>query len=536
MPEANRRRTDRAGKGGVSGAVVSPGIRFAGFTAIALLCTLAPLAAQEIELNVIERSLKNGMKVLMVERHQSPTVALHLRFRVGGVDDPKGRTGIAHFLEHMMFKGTKTYGTTNYNAEAPVMEKIDRIYEELDRERQGSNSASQKPDETKIGELEKQMAALEEEQKKYVVSDELWQTYQRLGGVGLNASTGDDSTQYFVQLPSNQLEVWAYLESDRLANPVFREFYPERDVVHEERRMRTDTQPEGLLWENFMAAAFHAHPYRNPVIGWPSDIDNFKREEVLEYFKTFYAPNNAIAAIVGDIDPDKTMALLEKYFGAIPPHTQPRRYISEEPQQHGERRVSVTQDAQPRLVIGYHIPQIGHDDTFALDVLAQVLGGVSPSSRTGRFYQSLVLEKKVALDVDAGAYTSQYPHLFVISATPAQGKAIQEVEQAIYAEIENIQKVPPTDEELTRVRNAVDASLLRALRSNNGVARIIASTEHLAGTWRYLFTEREKTKAVTAEDVQRVGKQYFSEENRTVGELRSKGAATEEPRSAAPEP
>ena len=496
------------------------------------LCTLSPLAAQDIQLNVVERTLKNGMKVLMVERHQSPTVSLYLRFRVGGVDDPKGRTGIAHILEHMMFKGTKTYGTTNYEAEVPLTEKIDRIYAELEQERQKLDSPMEYPDEAKIRQLQEQMAVLQQEEKKYVVNDELWQTYQRLGGVGLNASTGDDSTQYFVQLPSNQLEVWAYLEADRLANPVFREFYPERDVVHEERRMRTDTQPEGLLWENFAATAFQAHPYRNPVIGWPSDIDNLKREEVLEYFKTFYAPNNCIVAIVGDIDPDRTLAILEKYFGAIPPHTQPRRYISEEPPQQGERRVSVVQDAQPRLILGYHIPQIGHEDTYALDVLAQLLGGVSQSSRTGRLYRALVLDKKVALEVGAGAMTSQYPNLFMISATPAQGKTTPEVEQAIYEEIEKLQKTPPTDEELSRVRNAVDASLLRALRSNSGVARVITATEHLAGTWRYLFTEREKTKAVTAEDVQRIAKKYFGEENRTVAELRPK-AASSSPASAA---
>src|SRR3990167_4384718 len=234
----------------------------------------ALLAGQQLKLNVVEKTLKNGMRVLLVERHDSPTVAFYLRVRVGGVDDPQGKTGIAHILEHMMFKGTKTYGTTNYEAEVPLTEKIDRIYAELEQERQKLDSPMEYPDEAKIRQLQEQMAVLQQEEKKYVVNDELWQTYQRLGGVGLNASTGDDSTQYFVQLPSNQLEVWAYIEADRLANPVFREFYSERDVVHEERRMRTDTQPTGLLWENFQAAAFLAHPYRNPVIGCPSAIDN----------------------------------------------------------------------------------------------------------------------------------------------------------------------------------------------------------------------------------------------------------------------
>ena len=480
------------------------------------------LPAQDVQLDVIERTLKNGMRVLMVERHDSPTVALYLLFKVGGVDDPQGKTGIAHMLEHMMFKGTQKYGTSNYKAEVPLMEKIDRLYAEFDRELRKRNSTFEKPDEAKIERLKKEMEAVQQEQKKYVVTDELWQTYQRLGGVGLNATTGWDSTQYFVRLPSNQLEVWAFLESDRLADPVFREFYAERDVVHEERRMRTDTRPENMLWESFQAAAFLTHSYRNPIIGWPSDLDRMRREEVLQYFKTYYAPNNAIAAIVGDIDPNRVMALMEKYFAPIPAQPIPPRNIPEEPPGRGERRVVFEAEAQPRLYIGYLTPAIGHEDGFALDVLAQIWSGVGRGSRTGRLYKSLVLDRKLVLNVDAGGSSSLYPNLFVVSATPAQGKTTQEVEKAIYEEMAKIENEPPTDEELTRVRNGVDASLIRSLRTNNGVARMLASVEHVAGTWRYILTEREKLKAVTAADVQRVAKKYFTAQNRTVGELRPK--------------
>ena len=491
---------------------------------VSLLTSAPAPAADDIQLNVIERSLKNGMKVLMLERHDSPTVAVELRFKVGGVDDPRGETGIAHMLEHMMFKGTKTYGTTNFQAEAPLMGKEDRLYAEIDAELRKSLSPLEKPDEAKVKRLREEMTAVLKEQRKYIVNDELWQTYQRVGAVGLNASTGQDSTQYFVQLPSNQLELWAYLESDRIANPVFREFYSERDVVHEERRMRTDNEPASQLWENFTAAAFQAHPYHNPIIGWPSDIDSLRREQVLQYFKTFYAPNNCIVAMVGDIDPDKVMAIMEKYFGALPAQPQPRRPITEEPAQTAERRVLMEGEAQPRLYIGYHIPKIGDEDTYALDVLSALLSGVGASSRTGRLYKSLVLEKKVALRQSADAMTYLYPSLFVITASPAQGKSGQEAESAIYEEIGKLQKEPPTQEEMTRVRNAVDASTIRAMRSNFMLADIIASTEHLAGSWRYVLTEREKLKAVTAEDVQRVAQKYFHAENRTVAELRSKAA------------
>jgi predicted Zn-dependent peptidase len=505
--------------------------------ALLLMLTAMPwvrpdaLRAQDVQLDAIEHTLKNGMKVLMVERHDNPTVALYLMFKVGGVNDPQGRTGIAHMLEHMMFKGTKIYGTTNYKAEVPIMEKIDRVYGELEVERAKRDSPLLQPDEEKIKRFEEEMRSLQEEQKQYIVSDEMWQTYQRLGGVGLNASTGDETTQYFVSLPSNQLEVWAMVEADRLANPVFREFYAERDVVAEERRMRVDTDPDGLLWENFAATAFQAHPYRNPVVGWESDIANFRREEVLDYFKTFYAPNNAIVAIVGDINPDKTVALLEKYFGVIPPQPQPRRHIPEEPVQQGERRAVITFDAQPQLYFGYHVPPVGHEDGYALDVMAQLLSGVSRGSRTGRLYKSLVLDKKVALGASASSSSQIYPSLFVISATPAQDKTAADVEAAVYEEIERLQKEPPTDEEMTRVRNAADASFVRALRSNMGIARIISYVEYAAGSWRYIFTEREKLKAVTPEQVQAVAKKYFAPENRTVAELRPKPAEEE----AAPE-
>jgi predicted Zn-dependent peptidase len=497
------------------------------------LVTLPPiLAAQDVQLNVVERKLKNGMTVLMVERHDSPTVALTLRFRVGSVDDPRGETGIAHMLEHMMFKGTKTYGTTNYEAEVPLMAKIDRLYEELAQEQARRLSAFEKPDETKIQKLKDEMAAVLAEERKYIVKDEMFETYQRVGAVGLNASTGEDSTQYFLSLPSNQLELWAYLESDRIANPVFREFYAERDVVHEERRLRTDTEPQGALWENFIATAFQAHPYHNPIIGWASDIDGLKREEVLRYFKTFYAPNNCIAVIVGDINPEKTMAILEKYFGPLPPQPLPTREITEEPPQMGERRVSLVMDAQPMLHIGYHIPVIGSEDTYALEVMAGLLSGVSQGSSTGRLYKTLVLDKKLALRENADAMTYLYPSLFVVSISPAQGKSAEEVEKAVYEEIEKLQKEPPTGEELTRVRNGVDADLIRSLRSNFLLAQYLATAQHLTGSWRYLLTERDKLKGVTGEDVQRVAKKYFNAENRTVAEIRTTPPASPPPATA----
>jgi len=494
-----------------------------------------------VKLDVIKHTLGNGMRVLMVERHDTPTVATYLQFDVGGVDDPKGQTGIAHLLEHMMFKGTETFGTSDHAAERPLIARLDVLWGELDRERAKGRSPFGKPDAAKIAQLQDEIARVAAEQKKHIIKNELWQAYQRLGGTGLNASTGDDSTQYYVQLPSNQLEVWAYLESDRLANPVFREFHSERDVVHEERRLRTDTQPAGLFGEAFQSIAYTAHPYRNPVVGWSSDIDATVRAEVLEYFRTYYAPNNCVAAIVGDIRPPEVIALLERTFGKIPAKAPPRRNITEEPAPTGERRFTMTRDAAPQLRISYPAPAAGHADAPALTVAARVLsgsgggfgggGGGRRGGRggggTGRLFKSLVLEKIVALNASANVGFGRYPGLFSLSATPAPGIPLADLEKELDALIAGFASEPPTDEELARVRNAEDAGFVRRLRSNNGIAGAIARAETLAGDWQYLLKERDAVKAVTAEDVARVAREYLVPGRRTVGWLESAGRTPE---------
>jgi predicted Zn-dependent peptidase len=502
---------------------------------VAALVGASPIRAGNTpQLEVVKHTLSNGMRLLMVERHDNPIVATHLRFNVGGVDDPKGQTGIAHLLEHMMFKGTHTFGTTNYQAEIPLMERLDRLFADLDAERAKGRSPFGKPDAAKIGALEKEIEAVTAEQKKYIVKDELWQVYQRAGGEGLNASTGDDSTQYYVTLPSNQMEMWAYLESERISNPVFREFYSERDVVHEERRLRTDTQPQSIFREAFQATAYTAHPYRNPVVGWPTDIDSTVRAEVLQFFKTYYAPNNCIAVLVGDLDPKKTIALVEKYFGPIPAQPQPRRNITEEPLHRAERRIEMTADAAPSVTIAYPMPAAGDPASFPLRAAARVLsggggggfggrggGGFGGGGGTGRLFKRLVLEKQVALSAFAMARGARYPSLFTISASPAPGRSPEDLEAAITEEIERLATEPATDEELGRIHNSLDAESVRRLTSNNGIAGAVAEAEALAGDWRYLFTEEAAMKAVTATDIQNAVKEWLKTERRTVGILRS---------------
>jgi predicted Zn-dependent peptidase len=478
-----------------------------------------------VRLEVVKHTLRNGLRLLVVERHDNPTVATFLRFHVGAVDDPKGQTGIAHLLEHMMFKGTRTFGTTSFESETPLIDELDGLFAERDAELARRRSPFGKADERRIAELERRIEAVTAEQKKLVVKDELWQTYQRLGGEGLNASTGEDSTQYYVTLPSNQLEVWAYLESDRIANPVFREFYSERDVVHEERRLRTDTQPHARFREAFDATAFAAHPYRNPIIGWSSDIDGTVRAEVMQFFRTYYAPNNCVAVLVGDVRAAEAIALVEKYFGPVPAQAPPRRAITEEPPQAGERRLDMTADAAPAVMIAYSTPAAGDPASSALRVAARVLssGGTyrGGGGGSGRLFKRLVAEKQVALGAYAFARAQRYPSLFVASASPSPGRTPEELEAALTEEIERLVVEPPTDEELGRIRNAIDAEAVRRLTSNIGVAAALAEAETLAGDWRWIFAEQAAMKAVTADDVARAAQTWLRRDRRTVGILRS---------------
>ena len=250
-----------------------------------------------LEGRVQEFDLKNGMKVLILERHVAPVASFYLRFKVGAVDEPRGETGTAHLLEHMLFKGTKTLGTRDYKQEEKLLQAMDAVAEKIDREMM----RGEKADQSGIAAWSEQLKVLQDEHRKLVIKDEISSLYEENGAEGLNASTGYDLTTYQVSLPADRMELWARIESDRMVNPVFREFYPERDVVREERRQREETQPEGMLTENFFAAAYMAHAYGRPIIGWDSDLRYLSRKRVERFFKQHYAPNNAVVAVVGAV-------------------------------------------------------------------------------------------------------------------------------------------------------------------------------------------------------------------------------------------
>ena len=477
---------------------------------LAVSISAATSFAEGLADRVQEHTLKNGMKLLMVPRHNSPTVAAWIRFKVGSVDERSDERGLAHLLEHMLFKGTKTLGTRDYAAEKPVLDRIEETAQKLMAER----IKREKGDPKLIEELSAELARLEKEAEKYVVKEEFADIYSRNGGAGYNAFTSKDGTTYLINLPANKLELWAAVESDRMQNAVLREFYTERSVVMEERRRSYDAQPEGKLWETFIANAFNAHPNGQPTIGWMSDIENLTRTKAESFLQKYYAPNNAIIALVGDIDPQKSVALVEKYFGNIPPGTPVPPVPVEEPQQAGEKRTEVIGDAEAELMIGFHKPSLPHPDDYVFDVIDMLL----TDGRTSRLYKKLVLEKKLATSVSSfGGPGSRYANLFILNATPRAPHTVAEVEEAIYEELERLKKEPMTEKELQQILNQLEFEESRQMASNGGLARNLTEYEAVAGSWRYLIEHRQKVAQITAADVMRVAKQYFTRQNRNVG-------------------
>ena len=474
-----------------------------------------------VNLNVREHKFKNGLRLLMVERHDTPVISSHITFNVGAVDERPGLTGVSHILEHMMFKGTTTIQTTNYEAELPLMQEMDQIYSQiratLDKR---TNSTFTAEDAAKVKELRAQIDKLQDEQKKYTVQNDLDVVTAKRGFNGLNASTGNDTTQYVETFPSNQLEVWGYFESERIAHPVLREFYSEKDVVMEERRLSTDNVPNGVLGEAFDGAAYQAHPYKNPVVGWMTDLDTVSRQEVAEYFKKYYAPNNTTIVLVGDLNPDETIKLVERYFGSIPSQPAPEPVHVVEPAQHGERRTTVKFDASPRLTMGWHVPNVLHEDGPTLSVISSIL----TSGRTGRLFKHLVQEQQVAANANSGYQTSKYPTIFRLSGAPRNPKTLEDLEKALLAEVEKLKKEPVSDDELQKVRNQIDANFSRSLENNAGLASALGTGQVVLGDWHQILKLNEKRRAVTAADIQRVAQKYFNNDNLTVAYLVREGA------------
>ncbi|MBW8040153.1 MAG: insulinase family protein [Planctomycetes bacterium] len=465
----------------------------------------------EFEQRMTEFTLDNGLKFLVLERHEAPVVSFHIYADVGAVDEVKGITGMAHLFEHMAFKGTMTIGTKNFEAEVKVMARIDEAFNAIKAEKRKGARADKK----RLEELQKQFKDAQQQAQQYLVHGEFEEAYKLAGAAGFNAYTSWDATQYIVSLPSNKLELWMMMESDRFCNPVVREFYKEKDVVMEERRLSVESQPQGRLIEEFLAVAYKAHPYGEHVIGHMSDLQTMTRAEAEDFFKKYYGPGNLTIAIVGDVNPQKVKFLAWKYFGRIPPAPKPEPVETIEPPQLGERRVTVQDPAQPFVLIGYHKPGINHPDNAVFDAITDIVG----IGRTSRLHKSLVKEKKIAVAASAfqGIPGDKYPGLFLFYAVPARGHTNQQCAEAIYQEIEKLRTELAAPEDLAKAKTRARASLIRQLDSNSGLAAQMTFYEVITGDWRNLFKQLDKIEQVTAEDVQRVAKEYFTTKNRTVG-------------------
>jgi len=477
-----------------------------------------PAIAQDLaafEKRMTEFTLDNGLKFLVLERHEAPVVSFHTYADVGAVDEVRGITGVAHLFEHLAFKGTTTIGTSDYKAEKKALDKIDEAFLALKTERRKGDRA----DKARLEKLQKQFEDDQEQAQKYLVHDEYEEVFSREGSAGFNAYTSEDATQYIVSLPSNKVELWMTMESDRFAHPVLREFYKEKNVVMEERRLSIESQPIGRLLEEFMAIAYKAHPYGHEVLGFMSDLKALPRARAEAFFKKYYEPSNLTIAIVGDVNPERIRKLATEYFSGIPSGPKPDPVETVEPPQLGERRVILEDPSQPFILIGYHKPDIHHPDDAVFDAITDIVG----IGRTSRLYKSLVKEKKIAVYASGfqGMPGAKYPSLFLFYAYPARGHTNQECEEAIYEQIEKLKNELVTPEELDKAKTRARASLIRQLASNSGLAAQLTFYQVITGDWRDLFRQLDKIDKVTAEDVQRVAKEYFITKNRTVGVIKT---------------
>jgi predicted Zn-dependent peptidase len=486
--------------------------------AMGMIILLIPslLSAQEFGKNIQRVTLKNGLRLLLLERHLSPTVAIYIRYRAGAADESDGKTGTAHLLEHMMFKGTRSIGTRDYVREERVLLRIEKIGNALDRERAKGRAAAP----VLLARLTDQLKALQKEQRRLFISNEIDRLYTENGAIGLNASTGQDLTTYKVSIPANRIELWARIESDRMVHPVFREFYTERDVVMEERRQRAESDPDGKLLEGYLASAFIAHPYRRPVLGWPSDMSYLDIAYMERFFRKTHAPNNTVIAIVGDIEPSAVLKIVKKYFGRISPQRLSPALITEEPPQSGERRVDITFSAEPQMILGYHKPP---PPAFA-DHVFDVIESIFTHGRTSRLFKALVEEKRIAEGVQAanGLPGARYPNQFTLFARPRNPHGCSELEQALDQEIERLKQEPVSGKELEKVKNLIRTDFIRRLNSNDCLAGMLSYYEALLGDYRYLIDYTDTIDRITPRDILQVAQTYLKKENRTVATLVNK--------------
>jgi predicted Zn-dependent peptidase len=464
---------------------------------------------KSFEQRITTKVLPNGLTLIICERPDAPVFSYSTFIDAGDVNDPSGESGLAHMFEHLAFKGTSEIGTTDYPAEKVALAKVE-----------AANNAYETEYLKVVGRDEKKLAALKEafinaqtEAHKYVIPNQFTDVAERNGAEGLNAETGLDDTMYFWSMPENRLELWAWLESGRLADVVPREFYKERDVVVEERRMRTDSNPIGRLFEQFVATAYVAHNYGRSGIGWPSEVQQINATEAMEFHKKYYVGANIVIAVVGDVKASEALPVLEKYFSKVPGGPKPEEMTTVEPKQFAEKTVAIREATQPIYLEGYHRPDYHDPDDAVYDAISDILS----NGRVSRLYRSLVRDQQIAATAEgASPYPGdKYPGLFVFDAVPLPGHTPAEMRDAIHREIDKLKTTDVTDDELAMYKTRTRADLLRGLADNQGLANSLAEYQTRYGDWRELFLELARVDKVTKADIRRVANQVFVSSNRT---------------------
>lgn len=481
--------------------------------AVAAAVPAAAGTGLDLEDLVQEFHLDNGLTLLVVENHESPTVGLATAFSVGGADERPGVGGVSHILEHMLFKGTTEVGTSDWEAEKVHHDRIEELTYAMKEEMAKGRTA----DAGRIASLHAERDTEEAAAKEYAVDNELWGLYEEAGGTNLNAFTSSDITAYILALPANRLELWMYLESSRLRRPILRQFYTEVQNVMEERRLSRDADPEGKLTEGFLSVAYDAHWYGQPIIGWPSDIQSVTRTEAENWFRTYYAPNRMTLSIVGDVDADDVHRMVQEYFGDIPRQDPPEPMETFEPEHEGIRRIEVEYDAEPRLLMGWHKENVPHPDDAALHVLSEVLSG----GRSSRLEKILVEERQIAASVhtDHEFPGLRWPNLFIVEALPRAPHTAAELEDALWQQLDRVKREGITDRELQKAKNRIRAGDIRKLESNFGLAIELAYAQASREDWRVMMEAARAVEAVTAEQVRDVARRTFRRNRTTVATL-----------------
>jgi len=492
-----------------------PGIS-SSFCLLVLLLAGAAASAQDLqsfEKRITVKVFPNGLTLVLCERHDAPVFSYTTFVDAGDVNDPSGQSGLAHMFEHLAFKGTTQIGTIDYPAEKVALAKVEVANDAYEAE-------YLKPvgrDDAKLKALKDAFLAAQAEAEKYVIPNQFSEVADANGANNLNAGTGLDDTQYFWSMPQNRLELWAWMESSRLADVVPREFYKERDVVMEERRMRVDSDPTGRLEEQLLATAYVAHNYGRSDIGWPTEVSQITATEAMAFHRKYYVGGNIVIAIVGDVDPQTDLPMLEKYFSRVPAGPKPEDMTTVEPSQFAEKSVIIRDQTQPVYMEGYHRPSYHDPDDAVYDAISDILS----NGRVSRLYRSLVEQQQIAAEAQGFSPFpgEKYPSLFVFYAEPLPGHTPAEMRDAIHTEIDKLKAADVTDAELQMYKTRSRADLLRGLADNQGLADSLAEYQTRYGDWRQLFLQLGQIDKVTKADIRRVANQIFVASNRTSAEI-----------------